>query len=232
MSAPQSNSSQFLVTHAILTGLTPLIPVPLVDDLFYNYFMRSMVRKLAAMHDKELGTGEVEILSSQPGRGCALGCLGMVFLYPFKKILRKVFYFLELKRAADTISHTYYVGYLLDVALAQGWLSGTEAANATKVNTAIHAVLARTNTSVISRAAFGVVNQSKGLLKNLGQLLLRTLPGGRRGEKEVEAAASAVESEENAALRRLFDQFQQAIATLPAEHFQQLKQQFSQEMSA
>lgn len=230
MPAPGNSSNQILVTHAVLTGLTPLIPVPLVDDLFYNYFLRSLVQKLAANRGKSLGSNEIGILISQPGRGCALGCLGTIFLYPFKKILRKIFYFLELKRAADTISHTYYVGYLLDVALAEGWLDKPGEENATKIRTAINLVLARTNTSIINRAAFGLVNQSKEILKSLGQLLLSNLPNGKRGEKEVKATVDAVENEEKDKLNSLIDQLQKAIATLPAEHFSQLRQQLAKEL--
>jgi hypothetical protein len=37
-----------LVTHAVLTGLTPLIPVSLVDDLVKSYFRKRLVRTLAA----------------------------------------------------------------------------------------------------------------------------------------------------------------------------------------
>ena len=37
-----------LVTYSVLAGLTPLIPVPFVDDLVKNYFRRRLLRSLAA----------------------------------------------------------------------------------------------------------------------------------------------------------------------------------------
>ena len=230
MPAPDNSSSQILVSHAVLTGLTPLIPVPLVDDLFLSYFMRSMVRKLAAHHGKQLSSSEIETLVSQPGRGCALGCIGTVLLYPIKKIFRKIFFFLEWKRAADTISRTYYVGYLLDTALSGGKL-GAANSDAARVRTAMDTVLLRTNTSLINRAALEVVGQSKGLLTGLVQLLLRNLPGGKPSEKDIRSVVDAVEAEEKDKLRGLVDQFQKALSTLPAQHLQQLRQEFAQEMA-
>ncbi len=227
MPAPDNSPQHLLVTHATLAGLTPLIPIPLLDDIFYRHFLRSMVKRLAATHAQEPSNAEIEILTAQKGRGCALGCLGTVLLYPLKKVLRKIFFFLEWKRAADTISHTYYFGYLIQTALAEGWIQSHGAA---RVRAAIDDVLARTNTSLITRAAFGVVGQSKGVLQSLGQLLLRNLPNARggAGEAEVSQASAAVEEEER--LSGLVNRLQSAIAALPAEHFQQLRGELASEL--
>src|SRR4051812_37093618 len=110
-----------IATHAVLTGLTPLIPVPVLDDLLYTYFMRSMVRRLAAANGHNLKGDEVKTLSAQTG-GCGLGCFATLLIYPFKKLLRKVLYFLEWKRASDLISRTYCEGYLLGAAFSEGWV--------------------------------------------------------------------------------------------------------------
>jgi hypothetical protein len=157
ISSPGTNPSDsdrqhLLVTHAVLAGLTPLVPVPWVDDQLYLYALRSMVQRLGAAHGKKLPSDDIEVLIAQTGRGCALGCLGSVLVYPIKKVLRKLFFFLEWKRAVDTISHTYYRGYLLDAALAEGWLDKHGAA---RLRAAIDTVLAGTNTSLVSRAVFG-----------------------------------------------------------------------------
>lgn len=230
MPAPDNSSSQILVTHSVLTGLTPLIPVPLVDDLFLSYFLRSLVRKLAAHHGKQVSSSEIETLVAQKGRGFILGCLGTVILYPIKKVLRKIFFFLEWKRAADTISRTYYVGYLLDMAFQEGWL-GNQSSDAPKVRAAIDAALLRTNPSLVNRAALGVVDQSKELFTGLVQLLLQKLPGGKPDSKGVGAAVDAVATEEKDLLGSLVAKFQQAISTLPAHHLQQVREEFVKEMT-
>ena len=159
-----------------------------------------------------------------------MGCLGSLLLYPFKKVLRKIFFLLEWKRAVDTISHTYYYGYLIDAALSEGWM---DKHGATHVRSAIDSVLARTNTSLVTRAVYGVVKRSKGILKGAGQLLTRYLSSakGTPDQKKVAQAAASVEETEKTKLGGLTSQLQAAIATLPAEHFQQLRQDLAAELT-
>src|SRR5215213_690445 len=71
-----------LVTHAVLTGLTPLIPVPLVDDLVKSYFRKRLVRSLAATAGRALSEEELNALASEGGGGCVSGCVGTVVVYP------------------------------------------------------------------------------------------------------------------------------------------------------
>src|ERR1043165_9391338 len=106
-----------LVTHAVLVGLTPLIPVPLLDDLVKNYFRRRMVRSLAASAGRTLDEKELDALASERERGCLTGCLYTVLVYPLKAVFRKVFYFLEIKRAVDLASRTYHFGYVVSYSL-------------------------------------------------------------------------------------------------------------------
>ncbi|HEX9996302.1 MAG TPA: hypothetical protein VGB45_04100 [Abditibacterium sp.] len=219
--SPQS--SPILLSHAVMGGLTPLIPLPLVDDLFYGYFLRSMAKKLADSHQKTLSSDEIKVLTAQKRRGCALGCLGTVLLYPLKKILRKIFFILEWKRAADTIGRTYYFGFLLHEALQAGWV---EKHSATRVRTAMDAVLARTNTSFVSRAALGVMNGSKGSIQSWAARLLGSTPRGA-GEREVAQAAQNAGDND---LSAIFSQLQAAINGLPSEHFENLTRELQREL--
>jgi hypothetical protein len=230
MSILDHNRQNLLVTHALLTGLTPLVPIPFVDDHIYAYFMRSLVQRLGTAHGKTFSATEMETLSAQKGRGCALGFLGSVLLYPVKKVLRKIFFFLEWKRAVDTMSHTYYYGYLIDAALSEGWLN---AHGAPRIRTAIDAVLLRTNTSLVTRAFYGVVSQSKGILSSAGQLLTRTLDNNkaRPSQAKVAQAVAGVEEQGKAKLGGLTDQVQAVIGSLPVEHFEKLKQELAAELT-
>src|SRR5215211_6972994 len=80
-----------LVTHAVLTGLTPLIPVPLVDDLVKSYFRKRLVRSLAASAGRALSEEELSALTSEGEGGCLRGCAMTVLVYPLKAIFRKLF---------------------------------------------------------------------------------------------------------------------------------------------
>jgi hypothetical protein len=227
---PSNDSTQdILVTHAVLTGLTPLIPIPFVDDLVYSYFLCSMVQRLATAHGMQLTPDAVQTLAAEKGGSCLLGCAGTVLLYPLKKIFSKIFFFLEWKRAADIISRTYYQGFLIDAAFQTGVLPDAAAT----VRAAIDRVLARTNTSLVNRAAYGVVNQSKGALKSAGALLVSFLPkaGKATSDAEVGQRVAAVEEEEKQQVRGIVGRLQAAIANLPSEHFEELRGELERELN-
>src|SRR5215216_4644709 len=78
-----------LLTHAVLTGLTPLIPVPLVDDLVKSYFRKRLVRSLAAGAGRALSEDELDALASEGEGGCISGCATTVLVYPLKAVFRK-----------------------------------------------------------------------------------------------------------------------------------------------
>jgi hypothetical protein len=230
MPSNETNPQRLLVTHAVLTGLTPLIPIPFVDDMVYTYLMRSMAQRLAALHGTRLSADQARTLADQTGGGCALGCLVNVLIYPLKKVLSKLFFFLEWKRATDIISHTYYHGYLVHAALEEGWVA---AYGAERVRAAMNRVLERTDTSPLTKAVRGAVRQSKAAMRRAGRLLLdalRTL-GRRPREADVAEAVNAVDAEEMTLLEGIINQLLQIIATLPAEHFQDLRRQLGQELT-
>ena len=151
-----SANQRQIILHSILAGLTPLIPIPFLDDLVKTYFKRRLVRKLAASHSQMLREADVETLADDKDSGCLAGCLTTVLLYPLKAIFRKIFFFLEWKRAIDTVSHTYYQGFLIEFALAENWLAPAGRIAATDARRVIDHLLQQVNTSFIERAVKGV----------------------------------------------------------------------------
>ncbi|PYT01215.1 MAG: hypothetical protein DMF65_08050 [Acidobacteria bacterium] len=113
----EAGNQRSLVTHAVLAGLTPLIPVPVVDDLAKNYFRKRLVRRLAAANGRGLSIEELAALTREREGGCVRGCLVAAVVYPLKAVFRKIFYFLEWKRAVDLASRTYHFGYLVNYAM-------------------------------------------------------------------------------------------------------------------
>lgn len=214
-----------LATYSVLAALTPLIPIPFVDDLAKTYFRRQLVRALAANHAHAMSPQHVNALADEAGSGCLLGCLGTVLIYPVKFIFRKIFFFLELKRAADTASQTYCHGYLVACAFQEGWCAPAGPHQPAAVRAAIDAVLSQTDTSLVNRAARGAFSQSKGVLRGAVATLvgrLRSL-AGRSSPEEVAQAIAAVEQQEEAQIEPIANRLQRALAELPAEHFEQLR---------
>src|ERR1051326_153985 len=85
----ESVGQHILVAHPVLTGLTPLIPVPVVDDVAKNYFRKRLVRRLAASQGRGLSGDELSALTKEQGRGCVRGCLTAGLVFPLKAVFRK-----------------------------------------------------------------------------------------------------------------------------------------------
>lgn len=47
---PEGGNQRLIITHAVLTGSIPLIPIPIVDDLVKSYFQRRLVRELTRVY--------------------------------------------------------------------------------------------------------------------------------------------------------------------------------------
>jgi hypothetical protein len=216
-----------LVTHAVLTGLTPLIPVPLVDDLVKSYFRKRLVRSLAAGAGRALGDEELDALASESGGGCLGGCVASVLVYPLKAVFRKLFYFLEWKRAVDLTSRTYHFGYLVGHALRrrEGAPSLLDAHGARAVSDAIEAVCREAPIKPLESAVGGTFRKSKGVLRGAAALLSKSLRRQPPRPERVAEAIESVEPEEARELRPVVTRLQSSIANVPEEHFRNLRDQ-------
>jgi hypothetical protein len=218
-----------LAAHAVLVGLTPLIPVPFVDDLAKNYFRRRLVRGLAASSGRPLSEAEAEALLKEGGRGCVAGCLAAVLVYPLKAAFRKLFYFLEWKRAVDLASRTYHFGYLVGYALRprQGGATLVDLCGAGAVNRAIQAVCREAPIKPVEAAVAGTFRGSRRVLRAAANLLaspLRRLRGRARPE-EVAEAIEQVGPQEERELDPVVARLQRSLASVPEEHFRRLRRQ-------
>lgn len=234
MSDRVGNNQRLIVSHSVLAGLTPLIPIPIVDDLARVYFVRRLVRKLAAANGYKVSEEEIKILADERDSGCLRGCAIATLLLPFKLIFRKVFFFLEWKRAIDTASHVYYQGYLVDCSLMEGWCVPVGHRSFLEVRAAIDSVLGRLNTSVIERAIRGTFSQSKSGLKSAAAILARGLRRTPRtaSPEQVGQAVEAVEEREAREIEGITEKLQGAIGAIPSGHFRRLRDDLASQLGA
>jgi hypothetical protein len=223
----EAGNQRGLITHAVLVGLTPLIPVPVVDDLAQGYFRRRLVRHLAAANGRSLSASELDALTRERAGGCLRGCLVTVLVYPLKAIFRKVFYFLEWKRAADLTSRTYHYGYLVNYAMRGRGDDPPllDVRSASDVNAAIQAVCREAPIKPVEGAIGGTFRQSKRVLRAAAGLLgqsLRRLTGRARPE-QVADAIETVEPQEQREIEPVVTRLQKSIAAVPDEHFRLLR---------
>jgi hypothetical protein len=239
------NSSRAMLTHAVLVGLTPLIPIPLLDDVVKTFFYRSMVQSLANAHGLRLSDAEVAALAQERDKGCLYGCTFGLLEYAVKRTLRKVIFVLEWRRAIDLVTHTYYAGRLLDYAFAQGRYEPGDPERAARLRAAVETARAGANMSLVRRAVAASFKQSRdnvvgavqllvSSLKGLAAFLGRLRPRRRRqaGSPEVQGrVAETLERETpriQMTLGALIERMQLGIGAVPEDHFDDLQARFEQ----
>ncbi|KAF0247275.1 MAG: hypothetical protein FD167_3323 [bacterium] len=219
-------SSEIISSHSILMGLTPIIPIPFADDLAKAYFQQRMVRKLAETYKQTLSTEDLKALTAEESQGCFPGCLTSILFYPIKKLFRKIFFFLEWKRAIDTVSRSYHKGYLLEYSLEQGLLNPKGAYSAGQLRKAIEATCHEVGTNPIEKAVTATFDRSKETVKDIANTLWKNISRvtGKPNDEELQKAAQSVEEAE---IRTgVTTQLEQALVSIPPSYFQHLTERF------
>ncbi|MBI4854716.1 MAG: hypothetical protein HY819_23210 [Acidobacteria bacterium] len=222
----QKKSSEIITSHSILTGLTPIIPIPFADDLAKSYFQERLVRKLAESYGQSLSNEDLKILAREEKKGCLPGCLTTILFYPIKKLFRKIFFFLEWKRAIDTVSRSYHRGYLLEYSLEEKMLKPKGLYSADEIKNAIEATCLEVGTNPIEKAVKATFDRSKEAVKDVAETLLKSI-SQIRGNPSDEDLQKAVQNAESAETRTGVNaQLEQALVTISPDYFQHLKERF------
>ena len=164
-----------IITHAVLIGLTPLIPVPVLDDLVKSFFQRRLVELLAFRHKLTLTPSEVSILAEDRSRGLFNGCLLGTLEYIVKRLIRKLTIILEWRRAIDLVTHTYYVGYLMDFAFHQNWYVPGDPQQALGLRSAIETARVNANTNLVKRIVRSSFKRSRTMILGAVQQMSRSV---------------------------------------------------------
>ena len=228
MSETAATQQLTLITHALLVGLTPLIPLPLADDLAKQFLQQRMVRSLARTHGVTIDEKDLPgMLSVLPAKkGCLSGCLLSAIAYPLKKLARKIFFFLEIKRAVDLTSYTYHYGYLLDYAMREGWFAKR---GLKEIDAALDDICLAAPIKPVEAAIRATFQQSKRLLLlpvSLVEAQLTRIGGEPTPEQVAEGLRAAKSDENQQALNSLAARLQNALAAVPDEHFTKLRETF------
>lgn len=181
-----------IYADATLAGLAQLIPIPFVDSLVEDYFRGRMPGAIARRNHIPLHPAAVAALNAS--RWSWGGFWQNVLLWPFRLILdfllrfvRKIVYFLTIKKAVDALNLYWQRAFLLNYIIRQGHLS-----DPARLHAAIEAMevvladakesplrrLARQLLSAPRRAARGVWHAWRGqpdpVLEETRSLMART----------------------------------------------------------
>jgi hypothetical protein len=216
---------RLLVAHALLAGLTPLIPVPLLDDAVRAAVHRRLVRRLAAHHGIRLGEAEVSVLSVEPGAGVLRRSTRALARFALRRMARKAFVFLAWKEAIDTMSRSYHKGWLLAHAFRIGRIPSIDAAGAERVRSAVEAACAAVSVTPLERVFREAVAGSRALFASAARRLVTLL--GRRPPAEAEATLEeALPAADDTEAQALLGRLQAAIRRVPDAHFDSLRRHF------
>jgi hypothetical protein len=213
-----------LLGHSVLVGLTPLLPVPLLDDHLKAYFERRLAREIAALNGITLSEDDVRGMAQGPGEDLLAQIGRGALLLPLRLLLRKVFLFLNVKRASDAASAAYHRGYLLDVALAAG--AHPPRRPVSELRAAIDATLEATPHSPIGAAVRLSFGGSKALLRQALSALMGALRRMRAAPTRVDLAQAVAGAEERGAFASLVERVRQSVEDVPASYFQELEERF------
>lgn len=217
---PSATALASVVTYSVLGGLCPLIPVPFIDDVILGFIQRRMVETLCTLHGFHPTSAQIKTLSAEPS-GCPLGCLWAVVVYPVKKILKKVLYFLSIKGCVDVASTMLHRGYLLQHCLANGIVSKdnvADKAGLVRVQDAIRAACKEVDPRPINQILKRIFGASKALLKGSARAMWGMFRRERkkdRAHKEefMGKALDQVEEQQATGLRRVLQDVQGEIWT-------------------
>jgi hypothetical protein len=235
---PRGIDSTTLLTHAALVGLTPLIPIPLLDDAVKGAIDRRLVRTIGLAHGHSFSKEDVLALTDD-GQSLLVSVAKGIVTFPLKLIFRKLFVVLEVKRASDEASRCYHRGLLLDLAPAPKG-SKTPA----EVRVALDRNCDEVKVSPLGSAIEAAFEGSRSGLATLGRGLMKRLARGKATDETVEeaveahvAAGSPPDSpadapvgrgrrEDQEALPGLVARLKLAVDAVPAAHFVALEDRF------
>lgn len=117
----REDNDDLLLTHAALVALTPLVPLPFVDEIARRHLQRRLLRQLASRHGVTLSDGEIELLTASTDGfldGTAIG--RRLLLLPFKWVFKRVLLALRGKAIVEAASLALHRASLFEVALERG----------------------------------------------------------------------------------------------------------------
>ena len=169
MNIVERSRSLPIIFSTLLVGLSPLIPIPVVDDLITAALCRWRVKYLAAQYGLTLTKEEIKTLADLQQTGCLNEVKKRSVGYIVKEILQNMLFWLEAGRVANLLAQSYYDGVLLDYAFAEGLYKTGNPAEAQRLRHNI--ILVRQGANF--RQLTNLLKSSSSHTRNLGNQFIR-----------------------------------------------------------
>jgi hypothetical protein len=232
-SEPQSStvppSLQSVALHAVASGLTPLIPVPFLDEYALRRVREQMVRSILRERSLFAPDRTVTVLAGlHPRQGSRLQWLASKAFFvslklAWRKVYRRLAMALWLKDCVDMASISLHHGYLLRHALERGDLDASNLPNeeaARRVHAAIDAACQELDPRPVNQALRRLFAGSRLLLAELSRALASRWSGAPRTPEQGEEQEVASLAERLAAAMWEERGYFQSLEALYARHLQ------------
>ena len=223
-----------LLTPVVLIGASALVPVPFLDDIAKAYLEKRLFRLLAEKEGLELSKEEQSHLTQHPGSGCCLvGCLGSALIYPFKKVLRKVFFFLEIKRSVDQSTTALAQAYLFRLTLRNDlWRPGGPVESADVVRESIQAACHSQGVKPLETAIRHGFEGAKGTLSDFASKLADKVSGADDSEEKISSVVDRLEEEETEELKGLTRSLSDSLNDVSQPYLEKFSATFEKQLQA
>ena len=205
MTRPETSFNWSIYRDATLAGLAVLIPLPILDAAFEQFFRRRMPRSIARARGRQLSPASARLLNRW---GCSPATLLLfpiwLLFWLLKRLSKKILYFLTVKDSVDTLNYYWHRAFLLDYMLRAGHLD--DLAQAERAELALSRTLVEVRESPLTTLARQVVRQSRHVLRSLFAVV-------RRGQETDELQS------ERSAMAQTWSRFQSHLETVAA-HYQ------------
>jgi hypothetical protein len=166
MAQPQTAFNWSIYADATFAGLAVLIPIPLVDRVFEEFFRRRIATRIARHRGRQLHPAVLAELN-RGDQSCLTACLMLPITLTFgliARLSRKLLYFLTVKSASDQLSYYWQRAFLIDFMLGAGHLDTPASAQVARM--AMEQVL-RTTRTPLTQLASQVTSRARHVLPTL-----------------------------------------------------------------
>ncbi|MBE2222815.1 MAG: hypothetical protein IAF02_14820 [Anaerolineae bacterium] len=166
--AQESAQFNWLVySDATFAGLAILIPIPLLDVAFEQFFWRRMPRAIARQNGIKLSP-RIQMELNRGRFSCLQSCLMapiLLTLLLLKRIFKTILYFLTIKESSDLLSLYWHRAFLLDYMCKVGYFQDEE--TAVIAAEALREILETITTSPLTQLARQVIALPRHILRSL-----------------------------------------------------------------
>lgn len=215
----------------VLAGASALIPLPFIDDAAKTFFRRRLFRLTVLRGGSTLSSEELDRLLKEPPKSCCLvGCLGKAVIYPIKRLIRKLLFFLEIKRAVDQTTAALAENWLLALALrSKLWVPGGELTHADSLREAMATVCAQHGTKPLELA---VAAAYRGARETLFNAVSSIVYGSNDSADGLEAAMTTVNLQQSDRVTRLLSRIQTEVSKVSAKYLKEFADRFEKELKS